>query len=289
MLYGLSTHLVLPQRLSPALLNSLASTGVQQIEVFAARHHFDYTDRLAVREIANWFRSNEMAASLHTPLYPPDESQEWSRHAAPSLNLISTSKNDRIDAMDEVKRALEAAEQIPFRYAVLHLGLGDETWNTRAIDDSLTALEHLKAFAGPLGTQLLLENLNNAVATPAHLLEIVKVGHLDSIGFCLDLGHAHLMEPIPETSHSPGQSGIAQAFSLFGDRLRELHIHDNHGMRDEHLWPGEGEIDWSEVAKLSAAAKQPLVGVLEISHDFGHNLDAATDNVRTALDKLNAS
>lgn len=287
MLPGLSTHLVLPQRLSPALLNTLAATGARQIEVFAARHHFDYTDRHAVRELANWFRSNDIAASLHAPLYSPEEAQEWSRHTSPSLNLISVNKNDRIAAMDEVKRALEAAEQVPFRSAVVHLGLGDETWNTRAIDDSLTALEHLKAFAGPLGLELLLENLNNDVASPAHLVEICNVGHFDNIGFCLDLGHAHLLEPIAETSHSPAQSGVAQAFSIFGTRLRELHVHDNHGMRDEHLWPGEGSVDWNEVAALTAAAQQPLAGVLEISHDFGHNLDAAADKARAAFDKLN--
>ena len=72
--------------------------------------------------------------------------------------------------MDEVKRALEIAEAMPVRSMVVHLGLNDDEWDTRALDDSLTAIEHLKAFAGPLGVQLLLENLNNQVATPEHLV-----------------------------------------------------------------------------------------------------------------------
>lgn len=268
---GISTHIFLPQRLTPALLDTLSSTGVQQIEVFAARHHFDYTDRAAVREIANWFRSNKVDASLHMPLFSPEDAAEWSKHTAPSLNLIDKVKARRIAAMDEVKRALEAAEQVPFRSAVIHLGLGDESWGTQALDDSLTAVEHLKAFAGPLGMQLLLENLNNAVATPEHLVEIVRVGHFSSVGYCLDLGHAFLDAGIPETSHAPAKSGIELAFEAFGDKLAELHLHDNNGVRDEHLWPGDGKIDFGLVhAKLAELKTQP-VGVLEIAHELGYS------------------
>ena len=281
---GISTHLVLPQRLTPAVLDAFASTGVSQIEVFAARHHFDYTDRGAVRELANWFRAHDVAASLHMPLFPHDDEGQWSRHTAPSLNLIHVNKADRIAAMDEVKRALEAAEQVPFRSMVVHLGLGEEQWNTRAIDESLTALEPLKAFAGPLGVKLLLENLNNDVATPEHLVEIVRVGHMDNIGFCLDLGHAHLAQGIAETSHAPAKTGIALAFEAFADRLAELHVHDNKGGRDEHLWPGEGTIDFPAVDAHIAAMQMKPVGVLEIAHELGFDMAAAMKRATKAAE-----
>jgi sugar phosphate isomerase/epimerase len=195
--------------------------------------------------------------------------------------------------MDEVKRALEAAEQVPFRSCVLHLGLRDDTWDTRALDDSLTSLEHLKAFAGPLGVKLLLENLNNAVATPEHLVEIVRVGHLSTVGFCLDLGHAHLAEGTPETSHAPAKSGIDQAFEAFisipGDRLLELHVHDNHGGdsgsgKDEHLWPGDGTIDWPPAATHIAALKQPPTAMLEIAYDLPSGSSAA--RAKSCWDRL---
>ena len=278
MLAGISTHIYLPQRLTPSLLDTLYASGPEQIEVFSARHHFDYTDRGAVREMANWFRSHDVLASLHMPLFAPDDEAAWSKHTAPSLNLISLAKTDRIVAMDEVKRSLEAAEQVPFQSAVLHLGLGEDKWNTRAIDDSLTAIEHLKAFAGPLGVQLLLENLTNDVATPERLVEIVRVGHFDSVGFCLDVGHAHLLPTEPETSHAPAKTGVQRAFEAFGDRLVELHVHDNKGLRDEHLWPGDGTVDFAEVARLAGAmAKQP-VGVLEIAYDLPQKPDAKLED-----------
>lgn len=280
---GISSHLYLPQRLTPALLERFTAAGAQTIEIFAARHHFDYTDRAAARELANWFRSNPVSATLHMPLYPD---AQWSRYTEPTLNLIAESKQARIDAQDEVKRALESAEQVPFRSCVIHLGLKDDRWDDRTLDASLTAIEHLKAFATPLGIQLLLENLPNDVAIPAHLAEIVRIGHFDNVGFCLDVGHAHLDPAIPETSHTPAKSGIEQAFDILGDRTAELHLHDNHGSRDEHCWPGAGTVDWEAVGELLANLTVQPAGILEIAHDLRDTPDSITEACTSAWNLL---
>jgi sugar phosphate isomerase/epimerase len=255
MIPGISTYLFLGQRLTPALLETMVQCGAQAIEVFAARHHFDYTDARAVRELAGWFRSNDVAASLHMPLYAD---AQWSRYTAPTLDLIAAAKTDRIAAQDEVKRALEAAEQVPFKTCVLHLGLKDEHWDNRTLDDSLTAIEHLQAFAAPLGVRLLLENLENEVATPQHLTEIVRIGHFDGIGFSLDVGRAHLMDGLPETSHAAGKTAVELAFETLGEHVVAVRLSDNHGMRDERLWPGQGSVDWKLVAAKMAALPRPL-------------------------------
>jgi len=278
---AISTYLFLPQRLTARQLEACAAAGAKSIEVFSARHHFDYADAAAVRELASWFRSNDVTARLHMPLFT--EETHWTRHTAPSINLISQQKSARIEAMDEVKRALESAEQVPFQSCTIHLGLKDDTWDTRALDDSLTAIEHLKAFAGPLGIQLLLENLPNEVATPEHLVEIVQVGHFTNIGFCLDLGHANLAEGIAETNHKPARTGIDLAFAALGPKLVQLHVHDNHGALsgkgDEHLWPlttpEAGTIDWPTVAAHIAVLPQPPAAVLEIAHDLADAPDEA--------------
>jgi sugar phosphate isomerase/epimerase len=274
MRHGIATHVFLQQRLTPALLDTLVQGGAQAIEVFAARHHFDYNERGHVMELANWFRSNDVAASLHMPLFADDA--HWTKHTAPTLNLISTNKSTRIDSMDEVKRALEAAEQVPFNTCSVHLGLKDEMWDTRALDDSLTAIEHLKAFAGPLGVRLLLENLPNEVATPDHLIEIVKVGHFSTMGFAFDLGHAHLGQGIPEKKDEPAKSALEIAFAAFAPvatKVASVHIHDNNGVRDEHLWPQDdvpkGYIDWKLVRQCLTAFQPETVLSLELAHELG--------------------
>ncbi|HEY5055344.1 MAG TPA: sugar phosphate isomerase/epimerase [Acidobacteriaceae bacterium] len=293
---GISTHVFFQHRLHPGLLDALASSGARTIEVFAARHHFDYTDASQVRELASWFRSNPVRGVLHQPIYISDragafshpDSVQWSRHVAPNLNLIATEKFRRIAAMDEVKRALEAAEAVPFSAAVLDLGLRDTRWDEAAIEHSLSAIEHLKAFAGPLGLRLLLENIQNEVTTPAHLLHILQAGHFDNVGVSLDLGRLHLAQD--GTKPSP-DSGVGEAVQLLAGRIGQLHIHDNHGafaapsdsagsfqnameMKDEHLWPGDGTIDWKAIGAALAPLPADTPGILEVAGDRDESPEA---------------
>ena len=54
---AVSTHVYVKERLHPGLLDGLARSGAQAIEIFAARQHLDYANRKQhVREIADWFR-----------------------------------------------------------------------------------------------------------------------------------------------------------------------------------------------------------------------------------------
>ncbi len=81
------------------------------------------------------------------------------------------------------------------------------------------ALEHLGAFAAPLGVRLLVENLMSEPTTPEHLVTILRLSHLDQVGVCLDLGHAHITVE------------VAEAIATFGDRIVSVHMHDNHGVK----------------------------------------------------------
>lgn len=257
MLKVISSHVFLRNRMHPGLLDTLQKSGAQGVELFAARHHFDYTDRTAVRDLAEWFRSNPMEAfSMHAPLYPD---YEMGRGGAPAVNLIHPEKARRIDGMDEVKRALEVAETIPFRFLIVHLGQRDDTWSPRALEFSMTALEHLHAFANPLGVKLLVENLVSEATTPDHLLLILELGHLSNVGICLDVGHAHMTV------------GVAEAIATLGDKILSVHTHDNHGLKDEHLWPGDGTIDWTATVKGLKALTAPPAVVLEIAYSLGED------------------
>jgi sugar phosphate isomerase/epimerase len=268
----LSTHLFLNQRLHPGLLDLAGRAGADGVEIFAARQHFDYTSREHVSELGAWFRSSRVQAfSMHAPLFPD---RDMGRDGAPSVNVLHPDKSRRIDAMDEIKRALESAEHIPLQYLVMHLGDRSDTWSPRSIEYAQTALEHLGAFAGPLGVRLLVENILSESTTPEHLMLILQMGHLDNVGVCLDLGHAHI------------NPGIQDAIGTLGERIVSLHVHDNHGVRDEHLWPGEGTIDWPGVKEALSTLKKPPAAVLEIAHkaeDSPETISAKMDQAYTSL------
>ena len=126
--------------------------GAEAIEIFAARGHFNYSDRQHVREIANWFRSTGITFnSMHAPMHADDE---WGRSGAPPLNIAAVEKRDRIAAMDEIKRAIEVAEQSPFRFLVQHVGVsrGNVDRTEAGIgDDFAGAFACLRQAAGSAG------------------------------------------------------------------------------------------------------------------------------------------
>jgi len=260
------------QRLHPGLLELAGRSGAQGVELFAARQHFDYASREHVTELAAWFRSNPLQPwSMHAPLYPD---REMGRAGAPSVNLLHPEKSHRIAAMDEIKRALESADSIPIRNLVVHLGERTDEWSPRTIEYALTALEHLGAFAHPLGVRTLVENLTGEPTTPEHLMQILTIGHLDSIGVCLDLGHAHFTVGIPE------------AIATFGSRVIQVHAHDNHGAKDEHLFPGDGNIDWPATAKALNALANPPAVVLELGTKLAGEPDALPARIQKAFELL---
>jgi sugar phosphate isomerase/epimerase len=238
-------------RLHSGMLDKLAGTGAQAIEIFAARSSFDYTDRQQVREIANWFKHSGVPLnSVHAPMF---SDHEWGRTGTPPVNLVDIDKSRRVASMDEIKRALEVAEHVPFTYLIQHIGTPGEKFEPRKFEYALSSLEHLHAFARPLGVKLLLENIPNELATPERLLEYLHAMHFDDMGLCMDFGHANVM------------TNVADVFHLLKDHIRSTHIHDNHQERDEHLFPGEGKIDWNEAMSLLATAPHVPPVLLEIN------------------------
>jgi sugar phosphate isomerase/epimerase len=238
------------ERLHPGLLDQFVTGGAEAIEIFAARGHFNYTDRQHIREVGNWFRSTGIRLhSMHSPMY---SDEEWGRSGEAPVNIASVEKLHRVAAMDEIKRAIEVAEQLPFQFLVQHVGVGHEEADEHKQEAAISSLEHLHAFAKPLGVQLLVENITNELSTPEKLLELLHAGRFEDIGVCFDVGHAHIMSSVP------------QAFEVLKDRIRSTHVHDNNKEHDSHLWPGSGNIDWKEAVELLQTAPRVPPLLLEI-------------------------
>jgi sugar phosphate isomerase/epimerase len=254
MLKAVSTYLYVKERLHPGLLDGLVRHGVEAIEIFAARQHLDYANRKAhVKEIAEWFRGSGIPLnSVHSPLYAD---YEWGRTGAPPVNIASTDRAGRIEAMDEIKRALEIAEQIPFRFLVQHIGTPNESSSEKKIEAAMTSLEHLRAFAKPLGVRILLENIPNELSTPDQLVEMIRSAHFGDVGVCFDFGHAHIM------------SSVSEAFEILRGQISSTHVHDNVKDKDSHLWPGQGSIDWKQAMELLRTAPETPALLLELEGD----------------------
>ncbi|HWG48821.1 MAG TPA: sugar phosphate isomerase/epimerase family protein [Candidatus Acidoferrales bacterium] len=254
MLRAMSSYIYIKKRLHPGLLDAMKRGGAQAVEVFAARGHFNYTDKEHIKELSAWFKSEGVELhSMHSPIYM---SNDFRSGGAP-LNIVDGDKPRRIDAMDEIKRAVEVAEQMPFRFLVQHIGKSDEYDDPRKFEWAMSGIEHLRAFCRQLGVTLLVENTPNDLATPEKLKELLKTLHYPDLGVCFDTGHAHMT------------SSVHQAFSVLEPYIRSTHVHDNKRDKDAHLWPGEGSIEWNETMQsLRNAPHSPAV-LMEIEGEEG--------------------
>ena len=228
--YGLSTSLFAAERLNAHLLDKILGAGLREFEVMAARQHLDYHDPNQIRDVAQWFSDHAVTLhSLHAPLYTGTRG----RSEGLLISIAHLERRLRITSMDEIKRAIEVAEILPFRYLVLHLGLPNEGYELRKFDAAFTSIEHLNIFAKERGAQILLEKIPSELSSPERMLSFFNYTRLD-LKVCFDTGHAHMA------------GGVQPAFRTLHERIAAIHVHDNHGEKDEHLLPFEGEIDWAQ-------------------------------------------
>jgi len=268
---ALSTHLFANHRLTTVWLERIWNAGIPLIEIFCARQHLDYRDQAQISELGHWFRDAELKVhSLHSPMYTDDI---WGRSGPNSIITITEpQKSKRLEMVDEIKRALEIAETVPFRYLIQHLGVAWEEYDERKIDYAFSALEEINLFARQRGVEVLLENTPNELAGAERLLMFLNVTHLN-VNVCFDVGHAHM------------RGSVENEYRLLKPRIRSTHVHDNNGIDDQHLFPNSGgTIDWTGTMGLlrSAPDQYPLLLELREVADMPHPLDAA----RTAFDYL---
>lgn len=264
----LSTHLIVNHRLTTAWLEKAVQAGIPAVEIFCARQHLDYRNKSRISELGYWFRDSELKLhSIHSPMHTDEI---WGRSGPDSIvDITERNKSRHIFAVDEIKRALEIAETVPFRYMVQHLGVSNQEFSEHALDAAFTALEGLILFAHQRGVEILLENIPNELSTAGRLQQFLKVTHLD-MNFVFDLGHANI------------GGGIESEFAIMKERIRSLHIHDNDGKEDKHLFPflaEGGTVDWSETMQLLRARPDQYPMLLELKEvaDMEHPLDSVNE------------
>jgi sugar phosphate isomerase/epimerase len=269
---ALSTYVLVNHRLTTVWLDRIWDAGVPLVELFCARQHLDYHNRAQISELGYWFRDAELRVhSLHSPIY----NDEVSGRSGPQsvINITEPVKNKRIPMLDEIKRALEIAESVPYRYLIQHLGVTGQEFDERTMDAAFTALEEISLFARQRGVEVLLENIPNGFSSAEGLLRFLEITHLN-LNVCFDVGHAHMNE------------GVETAYRMLKNRIRSTHIHDNDGAADAHLFPGVsgGTIDWSRVMPVLQSQEDRYPLLLELRE--APELERPFDAVRKVFDTL---
>jgi len=281
MLKILSTYLLVSKKLTPELVSQIAAAGFNGIEVFCSRGHFDYGSKTEIRALAISLDVHRMTlASLHAPT---SRDISANRESGIPLSVCEVERVRRVEAMDEFKRAIDVAEELPFARMVLHMGGSRETADPRKRDAAFSTLEHLILHAKHVGVTLAVENTTSEMSEPSYLRTFVDETRLTGLRFNFDIGHAHLADGVAEER-------IAKSFEPLRDLTAAVHLHDNHGEKDEHLPPYEGSIDWAAaIPVLKSAPEKDLPIVLELKEKTGPDAPGIADQLsaaRAALDRF---
>src|SRR5579863_4985033 len=217
----LSTYLFVNKKLTAALVGEAARAGVSAIELFCSRGHFDYRSAEDAHELASWLAENSL--TLHSIHSPTTRDFQLSRESGAPLSICDPERLRRQEAVDEIKRALDLVEHIPFRYCVQHVARSRDIPDGRRWDATFSSLENLSLFARQRGVTIAIENTPGEMATPANLKTFLEQTRLTSLKLCFDTGHAHL------------EGGVAAGLEASRDLMVTTHVHDNRGERDDHL------------------------------------------------------
>ena len=266
------------RKLAPELLGQIAGAGFQGVEIFCSRGHFDYTTKPEVRAMAELLAVNKLwLSSLHAPA---SRDLSATREGGTPLSICEVERVRRIEAMDELKRAIDVAEEMPYPRMVLHMGGPRETADPRKRDAAFSSLEHLVLHAKHAGVTICVENTTSEMGVPAYLRTFVEETRLTGLRFNFDIGHAHLAD-------SPEAERVATSFEAMREHIVSAHIHDNLGDKDAHLAPHDGSIDWPAALKLFRSLPNGEIPLtLELKENTGPDATSLPDQITAAAKSL---
>ena len=270
----LSTYLFVSRKLTRELLGQIADAGFTGVEIFCSRAHFDYTSKTEARDIGETLaRLGLTLTSLHAPT---SRDLSATRESGQPLSICEVERVRRIEAMDELKRALDVAEDLPFPRMIFHMGGTRETTDPRKRDAAFSSLEHLILHARHVGVTICVENTASEMGDPAYLRSFYDETRLTGLRFNFDIGHAFLAD-------GPEEERVEKGFAPLRDLVVGAHIHDNHGEKDEHLPPYDGKIDWENAIKtLKTAQVSDLPLLLELKEKTGPDAPGAEAQLAAA-------
>jgi sugar phosphate isomerase/epimerase len=111
---------------------------------------------------------------------------------------------------------------------------------------------------------LMIENVFEE--TPSTIVALLDRFTEKNLWFCFDTGHFNLFTTL----------SLGEWLMPLRSRLREFHIHDNHGKSDEHLPVGRGEFPFRELKHLLKGLGAPF-------------FTAETPNESSAVDAIKAA
>ena len=171
--------------------------------------------------------SYDVKFSIHTPIS--------------DVNIASLCERMREAATMEVIAAMEQAIELNANVITFHPGYyslavpGHEQRSAEKAKRSMRTIDRLMKEFGIVACAENMPSFNFMMGRTAK--EMFDLVDGTDLKICFDIGHANTTKQTDEM------------IDLLGDRIGNIHIHDNNGKNDDHMTIGDGSIDFEHVLK----------------------------------------
>jgi sugar phosphate isomerase/epimerase len=210
------------------------------VELYAENNVMEDIPLTEATRIGKLLQDKGVPCTLHAPFW--------------DLSPGGIDRKIRAFTKDKLKKAVEMARLLDAKGVVCHPGYDkwrfggsiQERWLEASID---TWTEIAAEATG--GPPVMLENVFEE--TPATFIALFNQLKGTELSFCFDTGHFNLFTTLP----------LDAWLIPLDDRLREIHLHDNHGGSDEHLPVGKGTFPFREL-KAFLRHREDIIFTTEI-------------------------
>ena len=244
---GASTILHRDRPLNWGLFHEFQKAGIESLELTDYHPDFLYTDletftalRLAMEDLSLHLNS------LHIHLEIFDD-----------YDLATLDAAQREKTLIAYRQAVDAMEALGGGILVTHhiqIPEPDEPLHAEKRQAFLDNLRTVAEYAAPREVSFAVENVPRGYTRkPTRLVQLMTDLDAPNVGVVIDTGHQNIVDNPVDTLRT------------IGEHLITLHLHDNHGERDEHLLPGRGTVDWNGVVGALNEIDYPGVFMYELS------------------------
>ena len=182
---------------------------------------------LIAPRLAMMMENYDMTFSLHAPFC--------------DINIASLNERIRESSVMEIINMVEYAVNMNMRTVTFHPGLYSMAvpdMQERSVMNAKRSLRMLDRISEEYGVIMALENMPSMPFMLGHTAEEMSF-LIDgtNLPICFDVGHANTV------------GEIDKIIDALGDRIVNVHIHDNDGTADKHMTIGDGNIDFEACIK----------------------------------------
>lgn len=234
-----SLYVHVPAHLLPARLSFLLNRRLQP-EVACQEVALEKLDFIQLGECADQLQEQGLSTTLHAPFS--------------NFNPGSQRKRIRNLSLKTADQSLLLAEKLHARRIVFHPGLAygdDEKKLNIWLENNLSFWPEFLLRAAEINCTICIENIY--ATSPDIFIRLISLLDSPHIGHVFDIGHWNIF----------GTGKLLTWLNETAPYLKHMHLHDNHGERDEHLAVGQGSVPFSILFEWMKTTASPPTVTLE--------------------------